>query len=62
MHDLSRALQELSRQDQAPPLQNVPLFVPIAVQQFRRYKFPTFDGDSDPLAIEEQIRGLKRIF
>jgi len=32
------------------------------VEQFRRYKPLTFDGDSDPMAVEEWIRGLERIF
>ncbi|XP_022845338.1 uncharacterized protein LOC111368340 [Olea europaea var. sylvestris] len=71
MRDLLRAIQELSRQNQAPPPQNAPLqqnalhFAPRAVsvvEQFRRYKPSTFDGNFEPLVVEEWIRGLKRIF
>ncbi|XP_022865485.1 uncharacterized protein LOC111385333, partial [Olea europaea var. sylvestris] len=71
MRDLLQAVQELTRQNQAPspqnapPQEDTPPFVPGAisiVEQFRRYKPPTFDGNSDPLAVEEWIRGLERIF
>ncbi|XP_022866777.1 uncharacterized protein LOC111386549 [Olea europaea var. sylvestris] len=71
MRDLLRAVQELSRQNQAPPSknappqQNTPHFAVGAVsvvEQFRRYKPSTFDGNSEPLVVEEWIRGLERIF
>lgn len=69
-YNLHQAVQELSRQSQAPSPQDVPilqnasLFVHRAIsviKQFCRYKHPTFDGGSDPLVVEEWIRGLKRI-
>ncbi|XP_022851499.1 uncharacterized protein LOC111373224 [Olea europaea var. sylvestris] len=71
MRDLLRAVQELSRKNQAPPpqnappQQNAPHFAPGAVsvvEQFRRYKPSTFDGNSESLVVEEWIRGLERIF
>ncbi|XP_022856959.1 uncharacterized protein LOC111378027 [Olea europaea var. sylvestris] len=71
MCNLLRAVQELSRQNQAPPpqnalpQQNAPHFAPGAVsmvEQFRRYKPSTFDGNFEPLVVEEWIRGLERIF
>ncbi|XP_022869401.1 uncharacterized protein LOC111388821 [Olea europaea var. sylvestris] len=59
------------RQNQAPPPQNVlpqqnaPHFALGAVsvvEQFRRYKPSTFDDNSEPLVVEEWIRGLEHIF
>ncbi|XP_022861400.1 uncharacterized protein LOC111381801 [Olea europaea var. sylvestris] len=44
---------------------SAPSFVSRAisvVEQFRRYKPLTFNGGSDPLTVEEWIRGLERIF
>ncbi|XP_022897718.1 uncharacterized protein LOC111411415 [Olea europaea var. sylvestris] len=64
VRELLQAVQDLSRQSQALPPQSAPSFVPGAismVEQFRRHKPPTFDGGSDPLPIEEWIRGLERI-
>ncbi|XP_022854046.1 uncharacterized protein LOC111375453 [Olea europaea var. sylvestris] len=71
MRDLLRAVQELSRQNQAPPPQNAPPQqnalhlapgVVSVVEQFRRYKPSTFDSNSKPLVVKEWIRGLERIF
>ncbi|KAL2539633.1 Uncharacterized protein Adt_00611 [Abeliophyllum distichum] len=71
MRDLLQAMQELTRQSQALPPQNVqqpPNLPPNAsgaipvVEQFRKYRPPTFDGGSDSLAVEQSIRSLERIF
>ncbi|XP_022854137.1 uncharacterized protein LOC111375533 [Olea europaea var. sylvestris] len=63
--DLLRAVQDLGRQLTQVPPQNVQTnsnTTSFVVEQFRRYKPPTFNGMAGPLATEEWIRSLERTF
>ncbi|XP_022856725.1 uncharacterized protein LOC111377829 [Olea europaea var. sylvestris] len=63
--DLLRAVQDLGKQQTQAPPQNAQTnsnTTSSVVEQFRRYKPPTFNGIAGPLAAEEWIRGLERIF
>ncbi|XP_022891964.1 uncharacterized protein LOC111406823 [Olea europaea var. sylvestris] len=63
IRDLLRAVQDLGRQQaQAGPHGANANNISSIVEQFRRYKPPTFDGKADSLAAEKWIRGMKRIF
>ncbi|XP_022849814.1 uncharacterized protein LOC111371889 [Olea europaea var. sylvestris] len=58
-----RAVQDLGRQQaQAGPASANTNNTNLIVEQFRHYKPPTFNGITGPLAAEEWIRGLERIF
>ncbi|XP_022862795.1 uncharacterized protein LOC111382983 [Olea europaea var. sylvestris] len=63
--DLLKAVQDLGRQETQAAPQNVQTnsnMTSSVVEQFRRYKPPSFNGMTGPLAVEEWIRGLERIF
>ncbi|XP_022867946.1 uncharacterized protein LOC111387607, partial [Olea europaea var. sylvestris] len=63
IRDLLRVVQDLGRQQaQGGPRGTNANNTSSIVEQFRRYKPPTFDGKADPLAAEEWIRGMERIF
>ncbi|XP_022859365.1 uncharacterized protein LOC111380123 [Olea europaea var. sylvestris] len=63
--DLLRAVQDLGRQQMQAPSQNAQTnsnTTSSVVEQFPCYKPPSFNGMAGPLAVEEWIRGLERIF
>ncbi|XP_022851618.1 uncharacterized protein LOC111373334 [Olea europaea var. sylvestris] len=63
IRDLLRAVQDLGgQQAQAGPASVNTNNTNSIVEQFRRYKPPTFNRITGPLAAEEWIRGLERIF
>ncbi|XP_022849480.1 uncharacterized protein LOC111371632 [Olea europaea var. sylvestris] len=63
IRDLLRAVEDLGRQQaQGGPRGANANNTSSIVEQFRCYKPPTFDGKADPLAAEEWISGMERIF
>lgn len=63
--DLLRVVQDLGRQQTQAPPQNAQTnsnTTSSVVEQFHRYKPPTFNRMADHLIAEEWIRGLERIF
>ncbi|KAL2472544.1 Uncharacterized protein Adt_40680 [Abeliophyllum distichum] len=69
IRDLLRIVQDLARQSQAPPPPSLTQSSTSTVvnhaamtEQFCRHKLPTFNGSSRPLAVEEWLRKLERIF
>ncbi|KAL2490559.1 Uncharacterized protein Adt_26187 [Abeliophyllum distichum] len=62
--DLIRAVQDLDRQQaQEPPLNATRVDnTSSMVEQFLRFKPPSFDGKDDPFAAEEWLRRLEGIF
>lgn len=71
LRDLVNALQRLTQQQAPTAPRNAPNLpnrqanannTSMVVEQFHRYKPPTFNGRATPLAAEEWLRALERIF
>ncbi|XP_022862713.1 uncharacterized protein LOC111382914 [Olea europaea var. sylvestris] len=63
--DLLRAVQDLGRQQAQAAPHNATggaNTMSSIVEQFRRFKPPSFDGKGDPFAAEEWLRRLEGIF
>ncbi|KAL2531593.1 Uncharacterized protein Adt_04944 [Abeliophyllum distichum] len=52
---------QVSPMHQVPPAHHAAPTVPV-IEQFRRYRPPTFDGGNDLLAAEEWLRTIEKIF
>jgi hypothetical protein len=58
IRELLKAVQEMR---QIPQPVNPNPIVPV-IEQFRRYSPPTFDGGNGPLAVEEWLQAIEKIF